>query len=135
MLLTHLGLPVYSHVCRAQETTKHSVLVPVKSCCSKKRMASECLTSGPERQGTSIDKAPCCQNHTVVAGLDSDFTFAQPLTVAKLAPALPVEAPEQACFLPAVDAPSLTITAFEPHGPPPRPWGRFLLISQQIFRC
>jgi hypothetical protein len=135
VLLTHIGLPVYSHVCRGQEKTWHSVIVPVESCCTDRQKVRPCDDLPDAGSGQTLEKLPCCQDHTTVAGLDTDFTKNHTSFLVKVWPlaGLLQAVPPFIEFLQPVH--STSCFSFHPHAPPDRLWGRSLLLFKQSFRC
>ncbi|MBK9016426.1 MAG: hypothetical protein IPM82_21455 [Saprospiraceae bacterium] len=135
VLLTNIGLPVFTHVCNGQGKEWSSVLLPVRSCCSKKAEATKSCNSpksGHCKKG--IKSKPCCENHTSLVQLNGSFLANfQTWSVKKLDIALPVFAlANQAIVFPFSTS---TFSSFQPHAPPVQLHGRSLLIFEQVFRC
>jgi hypothetical protein len=135
VLLSHVGIPVYTHVCRGQEKTWHSIAVRASTCCSGSETMQDCADPKPTTGQTTWQKQPCCEDHTAIAALDTDFTKSQSSFLLKSCPAYAVAWPAPAVgpWLPMVF--SSRFTSFQPHAPPPRLWGRSLLIFKSVFRC
>jgi hypothetical protein len=134
VFLTQVGVPVYTHVCRGQEKTWHSIAVRAESCCPAPEARTGWGEAGPE-SGLTIRETPCCEDYTALAALDTDYTKGASSFLVKSWPCsaavlpTPGVAPElQAVFASAFHS-------FRPHAPPPRRWGRSLLIFKSVFRC
>lgn len=137
VLLTNLGIPVFTHICHGQGTVRSSMLLPFGGCCAKKRQAEQpaqaChLTKKCEKQD-NLSK-PCCENKVSLARTDSDYSGGLTAWVLKslsdifVSPPAPVAAVFVSTF-------SRHFTSFQPHAPPVPLHGRSLLISKQTFRC
>ncbi len=136
LLVTNMGVPVFTHICHTQAKSWSSVGVPAKSCCSKKKTSSftkPCHTPVPD-QTAKVKGRPCCENENTLIILSTDFhktsfasdgsslrSFTYPLMSWTSHP---------------VGIPSLHIASdISPHGPPGHVYGRSLLIFLQLFRC
>jgi hypothetical protein len=134
LLVTNVGIPVFTHICHTQEKSWSSILIPAKSCCQKIKSdgcSSSCHAT-KHSQAAEIGKLPCCEDQKSFVQLDADYLQQIPenaiqgaLTVATTVSALP------------------SFTFFngneeidnKPHGPPLRGFGRQLLLSYGILRC
>lgn len=135
LVLTSIGIPIFTHVCNGQGMSWSSVLLPAKSCCSKKKAGAKAC-HGITKMGCKkgINSKPCCENHTDWAQMESAFLANfEDWPVKKLeiiSPAIP------AILLP-VNFSSFYTTyfSFQPHAPPLQRHGRSLLIFEQTFLC
>lgn len=133
MLLTQIGIPVFTHVCRGQEKVSMVAFGPAKSCCSKRthQLQANALSATTER----IQKMPCCEDRTEILKVKADFVKASESPVLKhIESALPALPAYVSIFSQhsIVDHPLLS---FIPHAAPIPLHGRSLLIFEQNFRC
>ncbi len=136
ILLTSVGIPVFTHICRGQEMSWSSFFIPPKSCCSKIKpvdaMANCHLPEQP--QGPGIAKNPCCENRTALLDITSDFIQSiSNWAIKNVHPDSFGPAPLAMIFI--YTTSSLSCFSFQPHSPPMRNYGRSLLIFLQVFRC
>lgn len=136
VLLTNIGIPVFTHVCNGQGKEWSSVLLPARSCCSKQKAVKQDKACHVADRGCEkgIQPKPCCENRASVAQMHADFlTNLEAWSVKKLDIALPALtlASEPISFLLYFS----TSFPFRPHAPPVPLHGRSLLIFEQIFRC
>jgi|GEM_PF-3404049 len=135
VLLTNLGIPVFTHVCHGQGKEWSSVLLPVRSCCSKKAKPEKpCLDQKRAHCKKGIKSTPCCENHASLAQLNTNLLADfQVWSVKKLDIVLPVfDITTQAIVFSSTSA---AFSSFQPHAPPMPLFGRSLLIFEQVFRC
>ncbi len=136
VLLTNIGIPVFTHVCNGQGKEWSSVLLPARSCCSKKKEeAKPCHSIKRHACGKEgVQPKPCCENKTSLAQLHSTF-----LSDLESWPVKKLEIAPQAFYAAAISTefsfPLTTCFPFQPHTPPLPLHGRSLLISKQVFRC
>ena len=134
LLVTNIGIPVFTHICHTQSKSWASIYVPAKSCCSKKKagMTQEC--HNPIKERAEINRMPCCENQQDLIQLNASFL--QSLCKSDQGTAH--------FYLATSDIHILRIPFHEnedafnsqkPHGPPEHLYGRSLLISEQVFRC
>ncbi len=136
MLVSNVGIPVFTHICHTQAKSWSSLYIPAKSCCSKKKHSSFTIPCHNSTQDNSaeIKSRPCCENQGGLLQLSDDFLRSHISN--------PGDVQIQAChdvfefassFL-AIQNYSF-IQSYKSHGPPITLYGRSLLISQQVFRC
>ena len=136
LLVSNVGIPVFTHICHTQAKSWSSIYIPAKSCCTKQKHRSitiPCHTTIP-KSNAEVKGRPCCENQEGLLQLGVDFirthigneNLGQFMTF-------------QGCFSFTNSFPSHFINSFfssnKPHGPPIILYGRSLLISQQVFRC
>ena len=136
VLLTNVGLPVFTHVCNGQRKAWSSVLLPARSCCNEKKeikSSGACHVAVPGN-GQSLQPKRCCEDHTQFLKTESDFFNPLSLWAVKTLQ-------QDFVALPLVDVTygfvsvSQAFSSFQPHPSPMPLHGRSLLIFQQIFRC
>ncbi len=137
MLVTNIGIPVFTHVCHGQGKSWSSAFVPAKSCCSRsKNNKAEgiCHIPGKESQGLSFNARPCCENHAGFVQFQPDILISGAGLLLKGVDkflASPLSYPEVR-----ISGVSLSMReATRSHGPPRTLHGRSMLIFQQVFRC
>lgn len=136
VLLTNIGIPVFTHVCHGQGKVWSSVLLPARSCCKKKKVVKEVKACHAAERNCEkgIQSKPCCENHAALLKTKSEFFNPLPAWVFN---------PLQQAFvaLPVTDSTpgfssfSHSCVPFQPHAPPVPLHGRSLLIFKQVFRC
>lgn len=137
VLLTNVGIPVFTHVCHGQGTVRSSLLLPSGGCCAKKRQVAQpaqaCHSIGKcEKAG--IQPKPCCENKVSIARTNSDFSDELPAWALKNLGDIFVSPPAPVAVT-LVSAFSQHFISFQPHAPPVPLHGRSLLVFKQIFRC
>lgn len=135
VLLTNLGIPVFTHVCHGQGKEWSSVLLPVRSCCSKKAEPEKpCQVQKNTHCKKGIKSTPCCENHASLAQLNTNLLADfQAWSVKKLDIVLPVFVFANQAIV--FQSNSTTFSSFQPHAPPMPLHGRSLLLFEQVFRC
>lgn len=133
LLMTHVGMPVFTHECHSMGKAWSSFYIPAKSCCSgQKGDASSQICHHNAEPHTAFNKMPCCENHHGLIQLNSDFVHYKPmfndleLQCVAIYPNLE--------FVALSSFPS-TLHTTRSHGPPLKLYGRSLLISEQLFLC
>src|SRR5687768_9295126 len=134
LLLTNIGIPVFTHICHTQAKSWSSIYVPAKSCCSKNKDAMTLACHSDHSDKTQISRRPCCENHQELIQLNVDFlqtphkfgSNPSPIHSGAIVDAIlnNFNGNDQDLFI--------TIKA---HGPPIGLYGRSLLISEQVFLC
>lgn len=135
VLLTNIGIPVFTHVCHGQGKEWSSLLLPARTCCSKKAEATRaCHTQKKGHCKKGIQSKPCCENQSLLAQLNASFLGDfQNWSVKKLDNAMLAFAiANQALFFPSSTS---KFSSFHPHAPPVPLHGRSLLVFEQVFRC
>jgi hypothetical protein len=137
VLLTNVGIPVFTHVCHGQGTVRSSLLLPSGGCCGKKQQVEQPVqachsTKKCEKPG--IQQKPCCENKVSIARTDSDYFDGQGAWALKSLGNIFVSLPTSSATIP-TSAFSQHIISFQPHAPPVQLHGRSLLVSKQTFRC
>jgi hypothetical protein len=133
LLLSNVGIPVFKHICHSQGKTWSSVVIPTKSCCSKKKLTGidPCHSS---RDETGISSRPCCENQQDILQLSVDYLQSH-FALTKCSPTIDIVG----TFVFNQNFKLITnsdlIRFPKAHGPPGNLYGRSLLISQQVFRC
>mgnify|MGYP000883495900 FL=1 len=136
VLLTQVGIPVFTHYCRGKGETWVTAFREGKHCCAKKiRAVARCGDREDDSCRTSVKKPPCCENRAKLVKMRAEF---MPVQV-EWAPAsalisIPALLPDQGlpALYPVVHDPAIF---FRPHAPPLYRHGRSLLIFEQLFRC
>lgn len=136
VLLTNVGIPVFTHVCHGQGTAKSSLLVPSSGCCKRNQAVQKEQACQPTEQceKTSTQPKPCCENRFFFAQKSFDlFDGLQTWVIKALAdifigPPAPIAAISIATFI-------QHFFSFQPHAPPVPLHGRSLLVFKQVFRC
>ena len=133
LLISCLGIPVFTHVCHTQDKSWSSVFVPAKSCCSKKKDPASKSCHEAIKSEPGFSKRPCCENFNKL--LQQDCDYIQTIVV-QGNPAVDLHTQVMDLYSLSWDQPvynsSLPLTA---HGPPKALYGRSLLISEQLLRC
>ena len=133
LLLSNVGIPVFKHICHSQGKTWSSVVIPAKSCCSKKKVigGNTCHSTKGE---TGLTGRPCCENQQDILQLSVDYLQKQ-IALTKCSPTFDFIG--TFVFNHKYDLVTNTNSKkfHKAHGPPRNLYGRSLLISQQIFRC
>ncbi|MDQ3017844.1 MAG: hypothetical protein M3R25_14120 [Bacteroidota bacterium] len=137
MLLTNVGIPVFTHVCHTQGKSWSSAFIPAKSCCSKSKnnqTAGLCHLPESKQEGVSYEARPCCENHSGFAQLNPEIILSGinfSLKSFDQASAVSVQ-----FFQSSLSAHFASVnSAYPSHGPPSALYGRSMLIFQQVFRC
>lgn len=133
VLISNIGLPVYSHICNGRGKTWHRIARKPSGCCSSSKMVITC-----HREHCSpvpaLQPRPCCENRfrLVQATLPDFLVAGAEVHVPVLpSPLQHVVVPQPLSFL---VAPILRTPCFWPHAPPLLAGGRFLLQLIQVFR-
>ena len=138
VLLTNIGIPVFTHVCHGQGKTWSSVLLPARSCCSKKKSDNEVKPCHADDRSCEkgMRPKPCCENHTSLLNTKSDFFNSHSTWVSKVKTSQQeFDAIFSISLIPDFSSPSLSSFSFQPHAPPVPLHGRSLLIFKQTLRC
>lgn len=136
VLLTNVGIPVFTHVCNGQGKSWSSILLPARLCCGKKKETKpvEACHVADRSCKKGIQSRPCCENHAQLLKTQSDFFNPLSVWVVKTLQqdfvALPLS---YSAFV--FSAFSQTFSSFQPHATPMPLHGRSLLIFKQVFRC
>ena len=131
-----IGLPAYTHICHTQSKTWSSLVIPAKSCCSKKKKSGEItychilLTSNQ----SAIKKRPCCEDELGLLQISSDFIQHESMYM-PLPPTIALASHVTGSFAYSTVSIEQPLPGNKPHGPPLNPFGRSLLIEHQVFRC
>ena len=137
VLLTNVGVPVFTHVCLGQGTVRSSLLLPPGGCCAKKRQVAQpaqaCHPIG-KCEMAGIQPKPCCENKVSIARTNSDYSDELPAWALKSLADIFVSPPAPVAVT-LVSAFSQHFISFQPHAPPVPLHGRSLLVSKQTFRC
>ena len=137
MLVTNIGIPVFTHVCHGQGKSWSSAFVPAKSCCTKSKpneLKGLCHIPAAQKDGLSFEARPCCENHSAFAQIHSDLAFSGADFSLKGINQLFTATMSFQLY----DASQILLNVGETsrsHGPPQRLYGRSMLIFQQVFRC
>ncbi len=134
LLLTNVGVPVFTHVCHTQARSWSSIVIPAKSCCASAKEGIPtglCHFSHPS-ESPHFTTQPCCENHHGIIELEADFITGN------------IKCPDQDKIIAPMPFESISdpgsidqyySTFHKPHGPPILLYGRSLLISISNFRC
>lgn len=135
VLLTNLGIPVFTHVCHGQGKEWSSVLLPARSCCSKKAEPEKpCQNHKSAHCKKGINSTPCCENHASLAQLNTNLLADfQAWSVKKVEIVLPAFVLTNHSIV--FQSNSTAFSSFQPHAPPMPLHGRSLLLFEQVFRC
>lgn len=133
LLFSNVGIPLFKHICHTQGKTWSSLVVPAKSCCSKKKVngVKPCHSAKSE---TGLTSRPCCENQQNILQLSVDYLQSN-MSLAKASPPLDLHDAFVFSINYDLDFHSNHNSFHRPHGPPGNLYGRSLLISQQTFRC
>lgn len=134
VLLTNVGVPVFTHVCHGRGTVRSSLLLPPGGCCAKKRQVVQSCHSTGKCEKAGILSKPCCENKVSIARTDSDYSDGLPAWALKSLADIFVSPPAPVADI-LVSAFSQHFISFQPHAPPVPLHGRSLLVSKQTFRC
>ena len=134
--ITNIGIPVFTHICHSKAQSWSSILLPAKTCCSKKKNGDTTKPCHPSsnKNDTGINKRPCCENHSEFVQLGVDFIQKYMVTGHSIQGPFINNILEIECFDSTVFFSSF-LSSNKPHGPPLQLYGRSLLISEQVFRC
>jgi hypothetical protein len=135
LLISNIGIPVYTHICHTMARSWSSIYVPAKSCCNKggKGMAPQ-NTPVNISDFPSISQRPCCENQHGFIQLQSEFIQYLPQLLSA-ASTYYADADVFHNFSLSLYVTESTKLSCKPHGPPLSLHGRSLLISEQVFRC
>lgn len=133
LLFSNVGIPVFKHICHSQGKTWSSVVIPAKSCCSKKKLTgiNPCHSAKSE---TGLASRPCCENQQDILQLNVDYLQSY-LALTKASQTFDFIGTFVYNSKYELVADSNCKRFHKAHGPPRNLYGRSLLISQQIFRC
>ncbi len=137
MLLTNIGIPVFTHVCHTQGKSWSSAFIPANSCCSKSdenQSYGFCHLPSAKEEGAAYEARPCCENHSGFVQLNPEVTLSGISSLSK---------PFDKVFASGIYEGQLRLefnlavckTIVRSHGPPVVLYGRGMLIFQQVFRC
>jgi hypothetical protein len=138
LLVSRIGIPVYSHVCHNVEGSWTSLYMPANACCSWTFMQSSrgCCKTAVSTGQAQVKQVPCCENRSGFLAINSAFAL--------LTKGLAKSQAQLLAETPIVVDQWIAATAFnrenshsapKTHGPPAGFHGRSLLISQRVFRC
>ena len=136
VLVSRIGIPVYSHVCHDLAESWTSLYLPANACCSWtfQQSGHGCCTTTEACAETNIAAMPCCENRTDLLSLNTSFLL--------LTQSLSKDQPDHKVAFDSslaellLSAETQSATAeHKPHGPPASHFGRNLLIDNQVFRC
>ena len=133
LFLSSLGLPVFTHVCNGMDKTWTSILVPPSNCCSHEGIKKgNCEVPINSIEDCQLSKAPCCENGVTFAALYSKYTsLSQSLVTFLLIPVFPSTFYEvTGSYLSCIQDLKFYVSCDIPH-----PYGRSLLIFEQLFLC
>jgi len=137
VLLTNVGIPVFTHVCNGEGKIWSSILVPKETCCSTKKQAnpqSDCHTEVAPQYVQQVHPKSCCQSYTDLLQIQSDFLAAGESSHSKNMDQALLPLPVFAAFFSAPALHSAPLS-FHPHSPPVPLHGRSMLVFKQVFRC
>lgn len=134
LLISNIGIPVYSHICHTLSRSWSSIYIPAKSCCSKPGSAmSDNVCTDRNSYLPEFSQRPCCENQKGLIQLESEFVQYLPQLLIALSDYL--DADHFYYFSLSQYLPESKMLSQKPHGPPLLLYGRSLLIAEQIFRC
>ena len=133
LLLSNVGLPVFKHICHSQGKVWASVVIPAKSCCSKKKLTGVDPCHSPKNE-TGIASRPCCENQQDILQLSVDYLQSH-LAITKCPPSFDFLGTFVFNYKYDLAPTSNTKRFHKAHGPPRNLHGRSLLQFQQAFRC
>lgn len=134
LLFSNVGIPAFKHICHSQGKTWSSVIIPAKSCCSKKKLQTVSQPCHSNKSEAGLSSRPCCENQQDILQLDVDYLQGH-LALTKSSQSF--DFPGTLVFNSSYDlaANSNGKRIQKSHGPPQNLYGRSLLITQQVFRC
>ena len=133
LLLSNVGIPVFKHICHSQGKTWSSVVIPTKSCCSKKKVTGGNSCHTPKSE-TGLASRPCCENQQEIISLSVDYLQSHlALTKSSLIDDFVGAFVNNHKFDLVTNSDHNSLP--KAHGPLRTLHGRSLLISQQVFRC
>lgn len=133
LLLTNIGVPVFTHVCLGHGTSWTTPYVPMHLSCAKEA-AGATETSCGERKAccsSSSTSKPCCDNTISFEQADIDQVFAavEEIYLSKVVPQLFFVT--QWILQPELS----TQVSFQSHAPPLLPQGTNLFLLHRVIRC
>lgn len=133
LLLSNVGIPAFKHICNSQGKTWSSLIVPAKSCCTKKKVsaAKPCHSAKNE---PGLASRPCCENRQDILQLSVDYLQSL-LALTKSSQTIDFVGAFVGSYIYDLVSISNSKKFQQAHGPPRNLYGRSLLISQQVFRC
>ena len=137
LLLSNVGIPVFTHVCHSKDKTWSSIIVPAKSCCSKKKHKSITLPChNPINPNKPFELAarPCCENQQDLLQLSVDFLQSQ-IGISKSDHIDQVIGDFAFANDEFVQLTLRSSDSHRPHGPPRTVHGKTMLVLHQVFRC
>lgn len=134
VLLTNIGVPMFTHICRGQGKTWSSVLLPARSCCSQKKKPASlgpCHTAS-KYCTPGIQSSPCCENDIAFLQMNVNLPAitSNELISASALPMLLIP-----FTIHDISAVNSHYYSFLTHSPPIPHHGRSLLLLNQAFRC
>ncbi len=133
LLFSNVGIPVFKHICHSQGKIWSSVVIPAKSCCSKKKLIGVDPCHSPKSE-TGLSGRPCCENQQDILQLSVDYLQSL-IALTKCSPTFDFSGTFVFHHKYDLVSNSNLERFHKAHGPPRNLHGRSLLISQQIFRC
>lgn len=134
LLLTNIGVPVFTHICHGMGRSWTSILIPAEGCCklAKKDMVRPYGNYPVEASGPVLRKNPCCESLTSFVGIESEFIQSLPTDQEPTGKNIPSILNGKAW----IGATSTPLPELRPdsHLDPVLPYGRSLLVFQQVFR-
>ena len=134
MLISNIGVPVFTHICHGLNRSWASIVIPAKSCCSKDK-TDGCTDSCKKTETSSAlnyTKAPCCDSYSDWAQLDADIIMTGSSGLSKSQqPADLLSTPARILISEKI---ATEVSSVLYHPPPLILSGRTLLLSKQVLR-
>ena len=136
VVLTHVGIPVFAHICHGKGEMWFSMILPSNASCHTKadRIDNQNACLEKSLPSTTVNAKPCCENQTGLLKIESSYCSSLPGNESKEAPsAAVIDFSFEGIFF-------LHAGLYNPgierdHAPPVQIYGRELCIRLQDFRC
>lgn len=133
VLLTNIGVPVFTHICYSQGKSWTSVLLPARSCCTHKVTPAADLTGRKDQKccAARIQSSPCCDNEISLVQMDCDLPT-------QLAGEVIMNGIGSALCISTTTSFSTELSnqcSFLPHAPPILSDGKSIILKLRTIRC
>ena len=134
--LTHVGIPVFAHICHGEGEMWFSMILPSNGSCHTKAdsMASEDPCHEKNLPATTVNAKPCCENQSGLLKIESSYCSSLPGNESKAEQsAMLLDFPFEGIFF--LHAGLYNHGIERDHALPALIYGRELCIRLQDFRC